>query len=108
MSFLPAPFEDGNSLTQRQEAQASARTGGRCAGRVPPRLGARTLAEYDRIDSQALGDASRASLAEEFETLDWGLEHANGSAAKVELVHRKHLEIQSAINNRRTARRFGG
>lgn len=107
MSFLPAPFEDGNSLTQRQEAQARRAQAGAVLDVYRHDFGARTLAEYDRIDSQALGDASRASLAEEFETLDWGLEHANGSAAKVELVHR-NLEIQSAINNRRTARRFGG
>jgi hypothetical protein len=107
MSFLPALIDDGDSLSPRQLAQARRAQASTELTLFRYNLEARTRAEVDRIDSQALGDAARAALEEEFETLDWGLERANGSATKLELVHRK-LEMQSAINNRRTARRFGG
>jgi hypothetical protein len=70
-------------------------------------LEARYLAETDRIDSQAVSDVIRTALEEELSVLDWGLERANGSAAKAEMVARK-VTMQSNINSARIARRFGG
>jgi hypothetical protein len=69
-------------------------------------LAARAQSEMDRLDSQAVADASRTALEEELDLLDYGLARAGQSAAKVELVAR-HVEQLAAINNRRIARRFG-
>jgi hypothetical protein len=65
----------------------------------------RVQAEEDRLDSQALGDASRAALDEEIDLLDYGLGRAGRSAAKVELVAR-HVQRMANINDRRISRRF--
>jgi hypothetical protein len=70
-------------------------------------LQARTRAEVDRLDSQAIADASRAALDEELALLDEGLARAGQSVAKTELVAR-HVERMATINNRRINRRFGG
>jgi hypothetical protein len=70
-------------------------------------LEARYLAEIDRIDSQAVADVVRAALEEELSVLDWGLERADGSAAKAEIVARK-VTIQASIDSTRIVRRFGG
>lgn len=70
-------------------------------------LAAHSRAEIDRLDTQALGDASRAALNEEVDLLDYGLAKAKGSAAKAALVAR-HVERMASINDRRLTRRFGG
>jgi hypothetical protein len=70
-------------------------------------LEARYLAEIDQIDSQAIADVTRESIGQELSTLSYGLELAQGSAAKAELVSRL-VNLQSALDNRRIARRFGG
>jgi hypothetical protein len=69
-------------------------------------LGARYTAEIDQIDTRALGDVLQYALDEEMALLDRGLERANGSRAKAELVARK-VTMLSDINNRRISRRFG-
>jgi uncharacterized protein YicC (UPF0701 family) len=69
-------------------------------------LKSREEAEQDRLDSQAMADALRASLDEEIDLLDYGLRRAGGSPVKAELVARK-LDMLSATNNRRISRRFG-
>jgi hypothetical protein len=69
-------------------------------------LDARRKAEEDRQDSQALGDAMRASLDEELCLLHEGQAQAGQSAAGINLVARK-VETAANINNRRAARRFG-
>jgi hypothetical protein len=70
-------------------------------------LEARYLAEIDRIDSQAIADVAREAIEQELSTLSYGLELAEGSAAKSELVSRL-VSLQANIDNRRIARRFGG
>jgi hypothetical protein len=70
-------------------------------------LEARYLAECDRIDSQAIADVTRTALEEEMAVLDYGLQAAEGSAAKAELVSRM-VSLQSKIDGARIARRFGG
>ena len=70
-------------------------------------LAARLRAEADRLDSQAAGDALRAALDEELSLLDWGMNCAGMSQAKVELVARK-VDMLSRINNTRITRRFNG
>lgn len=67
---------------------------------------ARYDAECERIDAQAVSDVVRTALDEELALLEWGMERAAGSAAKAELVSRK-VSMQTEINNRRIARRFG-
>jgi hypothetical protein len=69
-------------------------------------LEAQALAEMDRQDTEAVGDASRASLDEELDLLHKGLAQAGQSAAAIELVARK-VELLANIDNRRIARRFG-
>jgi hypothetical protein len=69
-------------------------------------LAARVQAEVDQIDSQALGDALKASLDEEVGLLDYGMRLANGNQAAAELAARK-VGMQSAVNNQRIMRRFG-
>jgi hypothetical protein len=70
-------------------------------------LQSRLEAEIEQIDAQALSDVIRCSLDEEIGVLDWGMEQAEGSAAKAELVSRK-VAMQSKINSARIARRFAG
>lgn len=70
-------------------------------------LQARLVTECEQIDAQGLSDAVRTSIDEELGVLDWGMEQAEGSAAKAELVSRK-VAMQSKINSARIARRFGG
>jgi len=69
-------------------------------------LESRVLAEIDRLDTQAIGDVSRAALDEEVNLLDYGLARAGQSAAKAALVAR-HVERLANINDRRISRRFG-
>jgi hypothetical protein len=107
VSLLPAPLDDDASLSPRQVVKArraQASTELRLFGYA---LEARTRSEVDRLDSQAIGDASRAALDEEVDLLDYGLARAGGSAAKAQLVAR-HVERMAAINDRRITRRFGG
>ena len=66
-------------------------------------LAARYRAETDRLDSEALADAARASLEAELDLLEHGMRRAAGSQAKTELVARK-VEMLSSINNQRIAR----
>jgi hypothetical protein len=70
-------------------------------------LWTRTLAEKERLDAQAAGDALRAALDEELALLRDGLAQAGQSAAGVELVARK-VELLANVDNRRFTRRFGG
>jgi hypothetical protein len=64
------------------------------------------LAEIDRIDGQALGDALKASLDEEVGLLDYGQQLAGDNPAAAVLVLRK-VQLASAVNNRRIQSRFG-
>lgn len=108
MPFLPAPLDDSTGwLTSRQAAKAQRDRAKAELTIYGHFLRTRTEAEVDRLDSQAVADASRAGLEEELDLLDYGMARAGQSAAKVELVAR-HVERLSAINNRRIARRFGG
>jgi hypothetical protein len=65
------------------------------------------LAEIDRLDSQAIADVTREAIEQELANLSYGLELAQGSAAKAELVSRL-VNLQSTLDNRRIAQRFGG
>ena len=106
MSLLPAPLNNDTGFTPRQVAKAS-RSQAKAELRLfSYALEARTRAEVDRLDSQAVADASRTALEEELDLLDYGLGRAGQSAAKAALVAR-HVERLSAINNRRITRRFG-
>jgi hypothetical protein len=107
MSFLPAPIDDGSGVTARQLSRAKKLQADTELTIFRYSLEARTRAEVDRIDSQAIGDASRAALDEEMDLLDYGMSRVNGSATKVELLQR-HVERMSRINNARLSRRFGG
>ena len=69
-------------------------------------LEARRRAEFDRIDSQALGDVARCALEEEMNVMDSCLARAGNSPAKRELVARM-VALQSDIDIRRISRRFG-
>lgn len=69
-------------------------------------LNARYKAECQRIDTEALTDVVRCALDEEIGVLDWGLEKANGSPAKTQMVAEK-VALLSQINSERIARRFG-
>lgn len=108
MSFLPEPVNDSTGwLTSRQVTRAQRDQAKAELTVFGHFLRTRTEAEVDRLDSQAVADASRAGLEVELELLDYGMARAGQSAAKVELVAR-HVERLSAINNRRISRRFGG
>jgi hypothetical protein len=107
MSLLPAPLDDDIGPTPRQSAKARRAQASTELELFRYGLTARARAEIDRLDSQALADASRASLEEELDTLDYGLARAGTSAAKVELVAR-HVQRMATINDRRITRRFGG
>ena len=107
MSMLPAVRDDGSGLTPRQLARAGRAQRSTELQIFEHGLAARYKAEVDRIDSQALADAARAALEEEFVLLDYGMARAGTSAARLELVSRK-LNILSGTNNARLSRRFGG
>lgn len=108
MSLLPVPLDDGDILPSSRQA-AKARRAQASVEMAVFRHGlqARARAEIDRLDSEAVADASRCALEEEIDLLDYGMRRAGQSAAKAELVAR-HVERMSAINNRRISRRFGG
>ena len=106
MSRLPAR-SSSDPRSSRQVAQAVEAQRRTELAVFQHSLDARYLAEIDRIDTQALSDVVKTALEEELSILDWGLEQANGSAAKAELVARM-VSLQSRINNSRIARRFGG
>jgi hypothetical protein len=61
--------------------------------------------QKDQIDTMALGDALRCSLREEMDLLDEGLDLANGSQAKLEILAPK-LALFARKNNARIDRRF--
>jgi hypothetical protein len=107
VSLLPAPLDDDIGLNPRQVVKARRAQASTELELFRYGLAARARAEIDRLDSQALADASRASLDEEVDLLDYGLARAGGSAAKVELVAR-HVQRMATINDRRITRRFGG
>lgn len=104
MSRLPARRDPDSSRQLTRAVEVQNRTE---LALFEHRLEARYQAELDRLDSQALGEVITTALDEEFQTLDWGLEQAGGSAAKAELVARM-VAMQSTINQARIARRFGG
>jgi hypothetical protein len=99
-------LDDSDWLTDRQLAKAKRAQAGAGLDIFRHGLATRTRAEFDRQDAEAAADASRASLEEELDLLDYGMARAGQSAAKLELVSR-HVERLSTINNRRITRRFG-
>jgi succinate dehydrogenase/fumarate reductase flavoprotein subunit len=107
MSFLPVPADDGLGPTSRQLVKARRAQANSELELFRYGLIARTRAEMDRLDSQAIADASRAALEEEMDLLDYGLARAGTSAAKIELVAR-HVNRMAIIDDRRITRRFGG
>ncbi len=106
MPMLPAPLDDAAGLTPRQMAKARRAQTSTELAIFDHRLKARLRAEVDQLDGQALADASRASLEEELDLLDYGMARAGTSAARLDLVAR-HVERMATINNRRITRRFG-
>jgi len=106
MSLLPARLDDGDSLSPRQVDKARRMRAGAELEVYRHALESRVLAEIDRLDTQAIGDVSRAALDEEVNLLDYGLARAGQSAAKAALVAR-HVERLANINDRRISRRFG-
>lgn len=109
MSLHPAPFVEGEPdghLTKRQAARASRDQGVAELAVFRYGLQTRVQAERDRLDSQAVADASRTALEEELDLLDYGLGRAGISGAKAAIVAR-HVEQLVSINNRRITRRFG-
>jgi hypothetical protein len=107
MSFLPVPANDGSGPTSKQLVKARRAQASSELELFRYGLVARTRAEMDRIDSQAVADASRAALDEEVDLLDYGLARAGTSGAKIELVAR-HVNRLATIDDRRITRRFGG
>jgi hypothetical protein len=107
MSLLPAPLDDDTGVTARQTSRARRAQASTELELFRYGLAAHARAEIDRLDSQAIADASRAALDEEVDLLDYGLARAGSSAAKVELVAR-HVQRMATINDRRITRRFGG
>jgi hypothetical protein len=106
LSLLPAQLNDDTGFSPRQMAKvrrAQENTEIRLFGHT---LEAHTIAEIDRLASQAVSDASRAALEAEIDLMEYGLARAGGSVAKTELVAR-HVERMAAINDRRITRRFG-
>ncbi len=106
MSLLPAPFNDETGLSPRQIVKARRAQASTELAVFRYAVQTRAQAEEDRLDSQAVGDASQAALDVEMELLDYGLARAGASAAKIELVAR-HVQRMAAINDRRISRRFG-
>lgn len=107
MSLLPIPVDDPNGLSARQLVRAQRAQAGTKLELFRYSLQAHARAEIDRMDSQAIADASRAAFDEEADLLDHCLSRANGSAAKAALAAR-HVERLAAINDRRITQRFGG
>ena len=108
MPFLPTPFDDETGwLTTRQMAKARRAQSAAELELFRYGLTARLRADMDRLDSQAITDASREALDLEIDLLDYGMARAGQSATKLELVRRR-VELVSNINSRRIARRFGG
>jgi hypothetical protein len=95
--------DDRESRQQLQAARAMERTELEI---FKHHLVARFNSECERIDAHALSDVIKAALEEEFSVLDWGLNQADGSPAKAELVARM-VSMQSSIHSARIARRFG-
>ena len=106
MSSLPAPLDE-SGLTSRQIAKAQHAQASAELELFRYGLQTQVVAGKDRADSQAIADASRAALEEEFDLLDYGLARSGGSAAKTAIVARK-VERMATINDRRLTRRFGG
>lgn len=106
MSYLPVSSKPVGALSPRQVARASRAQAKTELAVFRHALATRAQSEIDRLDSQAVADASRAALEEEMDLLDYGMSRAGQSAARVELVAR-HVEQLATINNRRITRRFG-
>lgn len=107
MTFLPAPIDDDPSgLSPRQRAVARKAQASSDLEVFRYGVGTRARTQIDQLDSQAVGDATRAALETEFDLLDYGLGQAGQSAAKAALVAR-HVERTAQINDRRLTRRFG-
>jgi hypothetical protein len=102
-SLLALPDDDSGGRPSRHHMAKVRRTEMRLFDHT---LEAHTIAEIDRLDSQAIADASRAALEAEVGLMEYGLARAQGSFAKTELVAR-HVERMAAINDRRITRRFG-
>jgi hypothetical protein len=102
------PFieDEPSHLTKRQAAKANRDQAS--TELAVFRYGLRTHAEaaMDRLDSEAVADASRTALEEELDLLDFGMGRAGQSAAKAAIVAR-HVEKLVSINDRRLTRRFG-
>lgn len=104
MSMLPARRDDDRSSRRLARAvNSSERTE---LAIYEHHLAARYQSECQRIDTEALSDVVRTALDEEITVLDWGLEKANGSPAKAQMVAEK-VAMLSKINSERIARRFG-
>lgn len=103
----PAPYDDGSAWTSPRQVTKARRSQAN-AGFAVYRHGleAFVLSEFDRLDSQAAADATRAALDEELDLLDYGVGRAGQSPLKARLVARR-VERFSAINDRRLTRRFG-
>ena len=107
MSLFPVPAEGGAGACSRELAKARRAQASSELELFRYGLVARTRAEMDRIDSQAVADASRTALEEEMDLLDYGMARAGTSAAKLDLVAR-HVNRMAIIDDRRITRRFGG
>lgn len=107
MSLLPAPLDDDTGLTGRQLKQARHAQASSSLEVFRYGLGARARAEIDRIDSQAVADATRAAMDAELDLVDYGMSRAGQSAVKAEIVAR-HVHRLGHVNDRRLIRRFGG
>ncbi len=106
MSLFPVPIDDGSGLSGRQLAAAQKAQASSDLEVFRYGLGARARSQIDQLDSQSVGDATRAALEVEFDLLDYGLAQTGGSAAKAALVAR-HVERTATINDHRITRRFG-
>lgn len=105
MTALPARTDDGGRKSRHLTRAATAQTKTELAI-FEHHLGARYQSECQRIDTEALSDVVRAALEEEMSVLDWGMERADGSPAKAQMVGEK-VAMLSRINSERIARRFG-
>lgn len=102
------PFieEEPSGLSKRQAAKANRDQASAALAVFRYGLQTRVQAERDRLDSEAVADASRTALELELDLLDFGLGRAGQSAAKAALAAR-HVERLVSINDRRLTRRFG-
>ncbi len=103
--MLPARRDDDRAR-DRQLSRAAAASDRTELAIYEHHLSARYKAECQRIDTEALTDVVRGALQEEVAVLDWGLELANGSPAKAQMVAEK-VAMLSQINSDRIAKRFG-